>query len=52
MSPALARLQGTPAEAIKKIDLHPDHPWQPLATFLAGEDAQFLEQERVDPVPV
>jgi hypothetical protein len=52
MNPALARLHGNPAKASRKVDLPPDHPWQPLATFLGSDDARFLEQENVDPVPI
>ncbi|WP_019197724.1 Wadjet anti-phage system protein JetD domain-containing protein [Afipia birgiae] len=51
MSPALARLHGSPGKASRKIDLLPGHPWQSLATFLGGDDARFLEQEKIDPVP-
>jgi len=52
MNPALARLHGIPGKASRKIDLLPSHPWQSLATFLGGDDARFLEQEKVDPEPV
>jgi hypothetical protein len=52
MNPALARLHGIPAKASQKIDLPADHAWQSLATFLGGDDARFLEQEKVDPTPV
>lgn len=52
MNPALARLHGTPAKASRKIDLLPSHPWQLLATFLGGDDARFLEQEKIDPEPI
>ncbi|MCA1411053.1 hypothetical protein I6F30_07695 [Bradyrhizobium sp. NBAIM20] len=52
MNPALARLRGTPAKASRKIELLPSDPWQPLATFLGGDDARFLEQEKIDPEPI
>jgi hypothetical protein len=52
MNPALARLYGTPGKASRKIDLLPGHPWQPLAIFLGGDDARFLEQEKIDPEPI
>lgn len=52
MNPALALLHGIPGKASRKIDLLPSHPWQSLATFLGGDDARFLEQEKVDPEPV
>ncbi|UVO30728.1 DUF2220 domain-containing protein [Bradyrhizobium arachidis] len=52
MNPTLARLHGIPGKASRKIDLLPSHPWQPLATFLGGDDARFLEQEKVDPEPI
>nr|WP_249788621.1 Wadjet anti-phage system protein JetD domain-containing protein [Bradyrhizobium sp. G127] len=52
MNPALARLHGTPGKASRKIDLLPGHPWQSLAIFLGGDDARFLEQEKIDPKPI
>lgn len=52
MNPALARLHGTSAKVSRKIDLEADHPWQSLAAFLGGDDARFLEQERIDPEPI
>lgn len=52
MNPALARLHGIPGKASRKVDLPADHAWQSLAAFLGGNDARFLEQEKVDPVPV
>ncbi|MGV7217535.1 Wadjet anti-phage system protein JetD domain-containing protein [Bradyrhizobium sp. UFLA05-112] len=52
MNPALARLHGIPGKASRKIDLLPSHPWQSLATFLGGDDARSLEQEKIDPEPI
>lgn len=52
MNPALARLHGVPTKASRKIDLLPSHPWHSLATFLGGDDARFLEQEKIDPEPI
>jgi hypothetical protein len=52
MNPALARLHGTPAKASRKIELRPSHPWLSLAIFLEGNDARFLEQEKIDPEPI
>jgi len=49
MCPALARLYGTPIKSTRQFDLPSDHPWHSLATFLEGEDARALEQEKVDP---
>lgn len=52
MSPALARQYGAPGKISRKIELPPGHPWYDLATFLEGDDARFLEQEKIDPEPI
>jgi Uncharacterized protein conserved in bacteria C-term(DUF2220) len=52
MNPALARLYGVPAKMSRKIDLPPSNPWRCLAIFLEGDDARFLEQEKIDPEPI
>jgi hypothetical protein len=52
MNPALARQHGIPAKASRKVDLPSGHPWHSLAIFLGGDDARFLEQEKIDPEPI
>jgi Wadjet anti plasmid transformation system JetA-like protein len=52
MNPALARLHGIPAKTSRQIDLPLRDPWQSLAIFLGGDDARFLEQEKIDPEPI
>lgn len=52
MNSTLARQHGIPAKSSRKINLPSDHPWQPLAAFLANDQVWFLEQEKIDPEPI
>ncbi len=52
MTPDIARRHGLPARASSWPHVPQGDPWRPLADYMEGPDARFLEQETIDPAPV